>query len=63
MPEPMLTADDVAHRLNVGRMCVYRWARAGHIESVVLNRARRFPPDALERFIEAHRQPEREVAA
>ena len=57
----LLTADDVADILRVGRSTVYEWARRGDLPCVVLHRGRgrnvrRWEPAALEAFIAAGRQ-------
>ncbi len=57
----LLTAEDVADVLRVGRSTVYEWARRGDLPSVVLHRGRgrnvrRWEPAAVEAFIAAGRQ-------
>lgn len=52
----LLTADEVAAILRVGRSTVYEWARRGDLPSVVLHRGRgrnvrRWEPSAIDAFI------------
>jgi len=56
----LLTAEDVADLLRVGRSTVYEWARRGDLPCVVLRRGRgravrRWEPDAIDAFIRAGR--------
>ncbi len=57
----LLTGEDVAALLRVGRSTVYEWARRGDLPSVVLRRGRgrsvrRWEPAAVEAFIDAGRE-------
>jgi excisionase family DNA binding protein len=58
-PSPLLTTDEVAHRLNLTRKTVYRLLYAGEIPYVKLaSRGRgalRVDERELEAFIRAHR--------
>lgn len=46
----MLTAEEAAESLGVGRSTVYDLMRLGHLSSVKIGRARRIPVAALHRF-------------
>jgi excisionase family DNA binding protein len=47
----LLTVEQAAERLGVGRTTMYGLLKAGAIESVPVGRLRRIPPDALEAYI------------
>ena len=47
-----LTAVEIATRLNVHEATVRRWALEGLLESRKFGHLRRFPADAVERFLE-----------
>ena len=52
----LLTAEDVADLLRVGRSTIYEWTRLGDLPCVVLRRGRgrcvrRWEPAAVEEFI------------
>lgn len=49
--EKLLTADEVAARLDVGVKWVWAQARAGSIPHVKLGRYRRFRQEAIDRWI------------
>lgn len=46
----LLTAEEAAESLGVGRSTVYDLMRLGHLSSVKIGRARRIPVAALHRF-------------
>ena len=46
----LLTAEEAAESLGVGRSTVYDLLRLGHLSSVKIGRARRIPVAALHRF-------------
>jgi len=48
----LLTVDDCARRLGIGRSHTYAYVLRGEIASVKLGRNRRITPEALEAFIE-----------
>ncbi len=48
----LLTVDDCARRLGIGRSHTYAYVLKGDIASVKLGRNRRITPEALEAFIE-----------
>ena len=47
----LLTVEQAAQRLGIGRTKMYGLLRAGAIESVPVGRLRRIPPDALDTYI------------
>ena len=47
----VLTVEEAAERLEVGRTMVYALVRSGDIESIAIGRLRRIPIDALDEFI------------
>lgn len=51
----LLTADEVAAKLQVPRTWVYRAAREGDLPSVSCGRYRRFEMTDVERWIDEHR--------
>jgi excisionase family DNA binding protein len=49
-PEPtrlLLTVEEAAQRLGIGRTTMFRLIKSGEIESVQIGRLRRIRPDAL----------------
>ena len=53
MPDRLLTAREVAERLNISRSYVYYLVRVGELPSIRIRRAIRVRPRALELFIAA----------
>lgn len=51
----VLTVEEAAERLGVGRTLVYALLRRGDIESIAIGRLRRIPCDALEDFVDRMR--------
>lgn len=55
-PEPttplLLTVEQAAERLGIGRTLAYALVSAGEIESVQIGRLRRIPADALPTFLD-----------
>ncbi len=47
----MLTVDEVAKRLNVHRITVYKWCYSGQLKSLKFGGVRRIEEEALENFI------------
>ncbi len=47
----LLTVEEAAERLRVGRTTMYALLKTGAIESVPVGRLRRIPPDALDAYI------------
>lgn len=52
----LLTPEEAAKRLSIGRSAVFDLLRRGELESLTIGRSRRIPRDALLKFIEAQRQ-------
>lgn len=50
-PRLLLTVEQAARRLNVGRSLVYQLMTSGELESVHVGRLRRVPADALATFV------------
>ena len=57
----LLTVDDCARRLGIGRSHTYAYVLRGEIASVKLGRNRRITPEALEAFIERLQSDQDEV--
>lgn len=51
----LLTADEVAEQLRVGKSFIYDQARAGHLPHVRVGRYVRFHQDDLDAWIDAQR--------
>jgi excisionase family DNA binding protein len=49
----LLTPEEVAHLLHVGRTRVYEFIRSGDLASVKIGRSRRIPTEALQTFIDS----------
>jgi excisionase family DNA binding protein len=47
----LLTIEEAAERLSMGRTKVYELVRSGRLESVTIGRSRRVPVAALEPFV------------
>ena len=47
----VLTVEEAAQRLGVGRTLMYALVKSGDIESISIGRLRRIPCDALEEFV------------
>ncbi|PZS22213.1 MAG: transcriptional regulator [Pseudonocardiales bacterium] len=45
--QTLLTVEDAARRLSVGRTTMYALLKAGHVNSVRIGRLRRIPAEAL----------------
>jgi excisionase family DNA binding protein len=56
LPKLLLTAEEAAERLGVGRTTMYALIKSGAVESIPVGRLRRIPPDALETYIANLRQ-------
>jgi excisionase family DNA binding protein len=57
-PEPaglLLTVDEAAERLRLGRTFVYRLIMSGELESVKVGRLRRVPAECLPEYVAALR--------
>lgn len=51
----LMTVDEVADHLSLGRSRVYEFLRSGELHSVKLGAARRVRPEDVESFISARR--------
>ena len=61
----LLTVEEAAQRLGIGRTTMYSLVSAGAIESVTIGRLRRVPSECLDNFVAALRsndQPETAAA-
>ncbi|MFF3873224.1 excisionase family DNA-binding protein [Streptomyces sp. NPDC001978] len=62
-PPPMLlTVEETARRLRIGRTTCFRLVRAGEIESVTVGRLRRVPADAVPAYVAKLRHRPAEAA-
>jgi excisionase family DNA binding protein len=62
-PSPvLLTVEEAARRLRIGRTTCFRLVLAGEIESVLVGRLRRVPADALPGYVEKLRHRSAEAA-
>jgi excisionase family DNA binding protein len=52
----LLTVDEAAQRLGIGRSHAYAYVLSGELESVKIGRSRRVPAAAVEDFIERLRE-------
>ena len=59
----VLTVEEAADRLGVGRTVMYALVSSGAVESVRIGRLRRVPTDALVAFLDALRDSQRGGAA
>ena len=51
----LLTVEEAANRLGIGRTVMYRLVSSGAVESVTLGRLRRVPSECLDEFVAALR--------
>lgn len=58
-PRIVLTVEEAAHRLGIGRTLMYSLVMSGEVESVSIGRLRRVPADALHRYLERLRNLDR----
>ncbi len=63
MDKLLLTPEEAAKAVAVGRSKLYELLRAGEIESVRIGTSRRIPRPALEEFVGRLREQERAVVA
>ncbi|MFF3554685.1 excisionase family DNA-binding protein [Streptomyces tsukubensis] len=64
-PDPflaLLTVEEAARRLRIGRTTCFRLVLAGEIESVMVGRLRRVPADAVPAFVAKLRHPSTRAA-
>ncbi len=52
----VLTIEEAAHRLGIGRTLMYALVTSGEIESVTIGRLRRIPADCLTEYVNRLRQ-------
>jgi excisionase family DNA binding protein len=52
----LLTVEEAAQRLGIGRTIMYRLVSSGVVESVTLGRLRRVPSECLDEFVSALRR-------
>lgn len=55
-PRLVLTVEEEADRLCIGRTMMYALVRAGAVESICIGRLRRIPADALDAFVDELRR-------
>ena len=55
-PKLLLTVEEAAHRLGIGRTIMYRLVSTGAVESVTLGRLRRVPSECLNDFVSTLRK-------
>ncbi len=51
-PRIVLTVEEAAERLGIGRTLMYALVKSGAVESIAIGRLRRIPPDTLDDFVE-----------
>lgn len=51
-PERLLTVEETADRLNVGRSTTYSLVASGELESIKIGKLRRVPESAVQKFID-----------
>jgi excisionase family DNA binding protein len=54
----LLTVDEAAQRLGIGRSHAYIYVLRGELESVKLGRSRRVPAEAIDEFVKKLRSSE-----
>jgi excisionase family DNA binding protein len=59
----VLTIEEAAERLGIGRSLMYALVKSGDVESVTIGRLRRIPTDALSTFVASLRTPKNHQAA
>jgi excisionase family DNA binding protein len=55
----LLTVEEAARRLRIGRTTCFKLVITGELESVTVGRLRRVPPDALPSYVAKLRRPSR----
>ncbi|GGZ85787.1 excisionase family DNA-binding protein [Streptomyces acidicola] len=58
----LLTVEEAARRLRIGRTTCFKLVLAGEIESVMVGRLRRVPPEALRAYVTRLRRRPAEAA-
>jgi len=51
-PRIVLTVEEAAERLGIGRTLMYALVKSGEVESIAIGRLRRIPLDALDDVVE-----------
>ncbi|WP_419996355.1 excisionase family DNA-binding protein [Streptomyces boninensis] len=59
----LLTVEEAARRLGVGRTVCFRLIASGDLESVTLGRSRRVPAEAVPEYVDRLRQTQRSAAS
>ncbi|MFD4863685.1 excisionase family DNA-binding protein [Streptomyces sp. NPDC058412] len=59
----LLTVEEAARRLRIGRTLCFRLVGTGELESVPIGRLRRIPPDAVDAYVARLREANRPAAA
>jgi excisionase family DNA binding protein len=54
-PRLLLTVEEAARRLNIGRTTMYGLVSSGAVESITIGRLRRVPSECLDNFVAALR--------
>jgi len=62
-PHVVLTVEEAAQALGIGRTLMYRLISSGAVESVTIGRLRRVPADALGAFVQQLRSDNHDEAA
>ncbi len=57
MDKLLLTPEDAARALSIGRSKVYELLRGGQLDSVLIGASRRIPTEGLVAFVAAQRRP------
>jgi excisionase family DNA binding protein len=63
MSDRLLTADDVAAMLGIGKDWIYSETRAGRIPCVKLGRYYRYRPESVQKWITANEQGSKAASA
>ncbi|MEU8351997.1 excisionase family DNA-binding protein [Streptomyces sp. NPDC048845] len=58
----LLTVEEAARRLSLGRTVCYRLIRSGELESITVGGLRRVPADAVPEFVNRRRRQSRRPA-
>jgi len=56
-PRLLITVEEAARRLTIGRTMMFALVHDGYVESVRIGRLRRIPVDALAAFVDSTRLP------